>query len=547
MAQANAGNPDKIMCHCRHCLNACYQHFDIVFAHVVMFGIEPTYKTWVFHGESPMSQQDEGDRDDVEMTEACRMYRNVYFSSDDDGDNDDGNDIIEPTNEGRETEFKIFLEDTKRHLYPSCTKYTRISAIIALYKHKTAYNLSDTGFSALLKIVDDMLPDDNTLPLSFYETKKLLKTFDLGYEKIHAYPKNLRLGLSSDGFNPFGDLSSRYSCWPVMYNLPELSCMSKENMILTLLIPGPKQQGNDIDVYLQPLIEDLKELWDKGVEVYDAHSKMRFNLKAVLMWTMNDLPAFSNLSGYGTKGKTACPTCDADTCSQWLIHCKKHVYLGHRRFLSYNHPFRRKKRWLNGNEERRGKPKILSGTDILRVVKNIKKEWGKYKKQDKKRKKCEKTSDCPWKKKFIFFELPYWEVLLLRHNLDVMHIEKNVCESIIGTLLDMKGKSKDGLNSHLDLQEMCIRDELHPIKRDNKFYLPAGPHTLLKMEKRRFCERLQQLKLPDGYSSNIGKCVLIDECKILGLKSHDYHVLMQQLLPVALRGSLQKGSRNAIF
>ncbi|XP_059668758.1 uncharacterized protein LOC132313832 [Cornus florida] len=193
--------------------------------------------------------------------------------------------------------------------------------------------------------------------------------------------------------------------------------MSKENMMLTLLIPGPRQLGNDIDVYLEPLIDDLKELWEKGVEIYDAFAKSTFNLK----------------------------------------------------------------------------------------------------------------------------------VLLVRHNLDVMHIEKNVCESIIGTLLNIKGKSKDGLKSLRDLEEMGIRGDLHPQDSKGKHFLPTAPHTLKKEEKQLFCKRLQQLKLLDGYSSNIGTHISLDECKVVGLKSHDYHVLMQQLLPVALRGILPKAVRNAIF
>ncbi|KAL5846310.1 hypothetical protein ACOSQ3_009834 [Xanthoceras sorbifolium] len=99
-------------------------------------------------------------------------------------------------------------------------------------------------------------------------------------------PRNLRLGLAADGVNPFRNLSSIYSCWPVVlvtYNLLPWKCMSKENLILTLLIPGPKLRGNDIDVYVQPLIDDLNELWHTGVEVNDASTNSTFNLKAILM------------------------------------------------------------------------------------------------------------------------------------------------------------------------------------------------------------------------------------------------------------------------
>ena len=59
-----------------------------------------------------------------------------------------------------------------------------------------------------------------------------------------------------------------------------------------------------------------------------------------------------------------------------------------------------------------------------------------------------------WKKKSIFFELEYQKYLLLRHNLDVMHIEKNVCNNITRTVLNIPGKSKDGLATRLDLIEM---------------------------------------------------------------------------------------------
>jgi len=63
--------------------------------------------------------------------------------------------------------------------------------------------------------------------------------------------------------------------WPVIlipYDLPPWLCMKKENFILSLLISGPKGPGNDIDVYLQPLIEELIELWEVGVLTYDAAS-----------------------------------------------------------------------------------------------------------------------------------------------------------------------------------------------------------------------------------------------------------------------------------
>ena len=70
-----------------------------------------------------------------------------------------------------------------------------------------------------------------------------------------------------------------------------------------------------------------------------------------------------------------------------------------------------------------------------------------------------------WNKRSIFFDLPYWKNILLRHNLDVVHIEKNVCDIILGTIMNIKGKTKDTLNARLDMEDMGIMSKLHPIKR----------------------------------------------------------------------------------
>ena len=97
----------------------------------------------------------------------------------------------------------------------------------------------------------------------------------------------------------------------------------------------------------------------------------------------------------------------------------------------------------------------------------------------------------------------------MRHNLDVMHVEKNICDNIISTLLDLKGKSKDALKSHKDLEELRIRSDLHPKLEENGIRLPTAMHMLSKLEKQTFCKRLFDLKLPYGYGSNIGKCILV--------------------------------------
>ena len=59
--------------------------------------------------------------------------------------------------------------------------------------------------------------------------------------------------------------------------------------MMPVLIPVPKQPGNDIDVYLKPLIEDLLLLWkEKGVRMWDAYAEDYFNLRALFFVTTND-------------------------------------------------------------------------------------------------------------------------------------------------------------------------------------------------------------------------------------------------------------------
>ena len=101
--------------------------------------------------------------------------------------------------------------------------------------------------------------------------------------------------------------------------------------MMPVLIQGPKQLGNDIDVYLRPLVEELLHPWNgKDVRAWDEHGQEEFVLKALMFVTINDWPALSNLSGQTNKGYCACTHCLDETDSIFLDNCKKNVYLGHR-------------------------------------------------------------------------------------------------------------------------------------------------------------------------------------------------------------------------
>ena len=89
------------------------------------------------------------------------------------------------------------------------------------------------------------------------------KSFDSKYIQFSSEPHNVRLGLVADVFNPYENMSSTHSTWLVIlipYNLLPWMCMKRYSFMLSLLIPSPTSLRNDIDVYLQPLVEELKEL-----------------------------------------------------------------------------------------------------------------------------------------------------------------------------------------------------------------------------------------------------------------------------------------------
>ena len=155
------------------------------------------------------------------------------------------------------------------------------------------------------------------------------RKIDRTYPDFAEDARNIRFGLSTDGMNPFSEMSSSHSTWPVtlcMYNLPPWLCL-KRKFIMPVLIQGLKQPSNDIDVYLQPLVVELLLLWSEGVRVWDAHKQEAFDLRALLLVTINDWPTLANMFGQSNKGFRAFVHCLDETESTHLKHYRKVVYV----------------------------------------------------------------------------------------------------------------------------------------------------------------------------------------------------------------------------
>ncbi|XP_060668913.1 uncharacterized protein LOC107433057 [Ziziphus jujuba] len=462
----------------------------------------------------------------------------------------------------RNKEFSGLFTEVESELYPGCTKFSALTFLVRLMHIKALNHWSNKSFSMLLELLKEALPEGTKLPKSYYKVKCTLHALGLGYETIHACkwdcalfwkesaeldkcpicaeprykfqgtegkripqkvlryfpitprlqrlftsrhtdidmrwhkekrpntngvlrhpgdgeawkhfdeqypifamdPHNVRLGAATDGFNPFSNMSTSYSMWPVMlvpYNLSPWKCMKETFSMISLLLPGPTAPGKDIDMYLRPMIDELKDLWTNGVTTYDISKKERFTMHAAVLWTIHDFPAYGTLSGWSTKGYKACPTCNEDTSSQTLK--SKICYMGHRRYLSINHAWRNNRQY-DGKPERRLAPRQFSGAEILQQLdRTIESRPGKHPNNvDKKRKRA-----------------------------------------AFGIMLDIKGKSKDTDKARMDLKDLNIRKELHLQETGGKVLKPL-----------------------DG--------------KISGLKTHDSHILLQQLFPVGIRPYIKK-------
>ncbi|KAL0381221.1 UNVERIFIED_CONTAM: hypothetical protein Sangu_0186400 [Sesamum angustifolium] len=90
------------------------------------------------------------------------------------------------------------------------------------------------------------------------------------------------------------------------------------------------------------------------------------------------------------------------------------------------------------------------------------------------------------------------------------------------------------ISARRDFKIICNRSELELDERRPNV-MPKAVYTLGNEQKMRVCEWIRGLKFPDGYASNLARCVDITELRMHGMKSHDCHVFMQNLIPIAFR------------
>jgi hypothetical protein len=116
--------------------------------------------------------------------------------------------------------------------------------------------------------------------------------------------------MSINGMNPFMN-NSTHITWPIVLmilNLPPWLRNKQKYIMMSRLIPGPQQPGNDNDTYFRSFIKYLKELWyNDRVQVWDEHKREYFGLKAILFVIVSDSPATRNLFEHSKKIGCGCP------------------------------------------------------------------------------------------------------------------------------------------------------------------------------------------------------------------------------------------------
>ncbi|KAG8478731.1 hypothetical protein CXB51_028571 [Gossypium anomalum] len=417
----NASQETMILYPCKKCGNINWHFREVVYEHLIVDGFIRGYKKWIFHGEYTPSRTSSM----INPTYPYSAYHQSVTENDMEGMLRDAFNMHSHGLQSFPPDFIAFDD----------------------------YNIGGNAFTKTGRTVPDEEPNReaakfykilNEMNEELYEGSKYSKmhpvdslawkSFDSKFPSFATDLQNVRLGLASDGFNPYKIMSTSYSIWPVVlvpYNLPSWICVKQS-----------------------------------CVETYDVLRKENFYLRAALLWTINDFPAYVNISSWSTKGRYACPCYAAQTYSKWLYNGKKFSYMGIIEF--------------------REAPKQTIGSEILFMLKDINFSYGKMNQPQNTQTKRRPREAC----------VGDVDEQIDDESDKEDDLNKNVCENIIGTILNVDRKLKDNLQSRLDLVDMGIWRELHPqVLLNGKYRLLPSIFVMSKKEKEVLCTVLEDIKV----------------------------------------------------
>nr|GEW66635.1 Gag-Pol polyprotein [Tanacetum cinerariifolium] len=395
--------------------------------HITNYEFDPSYKTWIRHGEPDLPPPppiiDNTRQPQMSDMTACLndlSYIPINNEQNKPAQGDIGETSNEPTH-AKCNEFEELYVSANKELYPGCDYVTQLDFMAKFTYFKVKGKLTDSIFNEMLDFFQNVFPTSKRykLPPSYYAINKTFKmirlqrlynsshtakemtwhatgkctkpgkmqhpvdgrawkNFDTKYLDFSKEPRNVRLGLAADGFNPFDNLSQSYSTWPTT----------------------------------------------------DVSIGQKFNMRAMILWTINDFPARSSLSGWSRQGYRACPTCNEDTPSVRVLG--KTAYVSHIRFLKKPHKLRRSLEF-NGEKEDEDPPREFGRDQIqaqlARLPTHVKRKHSSYGGVKIKRNKAQsKVVDILCNLKLIY-PPAFFDIMI--HLVIHLHLEALKCRPIL--------------------------------------------------------------------------------------------------------------------
>ncbi|KAK1629755.1 hypothetical protein QYE76_004070 [Lolium multiflorum] len=423
-------------------------------------------------------------------------------------------------------------KDGMTPIFPGCRPQdTRLHVTLDYLQMKTQNKWTDSSFSKNLKFWHDRLPEGNTLPSSIEEAKKVVCPLDLPHEKYHACINDCVIYRC--------EYKDRTTCPVCGHGRYKVGNKKVPRKVVWYFPITPRLQRYFVDPKEAKLMQ-----WHAERQKPEEDPEMGYVLthpSDAGQWEALDIAFPARFGGdarnirLGRPRVNGCVKCMDETPHLQLPRdpgSSKTVYPGARRWLRLDHPWRKRGDLFNGKDEPDGPPRPRSGAEIDDLLKN----WKECPAPGNKRPKPEPLLGV-WKARSIFHDLEYWKVLHTPHSLDVMHITKNVTESLLGTLCNSE-KSKDGPKARYDLKHFGIRKDLQAPDTDddddenddqtegtqrlrkrakkNTVLLPAACFTTSPEELEQFFRCLLGVKVPQGYSGNISRYLDVAKKRFTG-------------------------------
>ncbi|KAL6602802.1 hypothetical protein ACP70R_043163 [Stipagrostis hirtigluma subsp. patula] len=352
-------------CPCSICGCSHKRKREEVTMHLLRNGFQRGYQRWRHHGEAPGQPETVEEVEDV--GEVDRMDDMLLDSIAAEG--------VFPGEEPTPAaaEFYKLLEKYDTPVHEKTTQ-TTLSIVGRLTTIKSQYNMSEACYNEVTSLIHDIVGDEvaKHIPRNFYLAKKLVQSLGMPYKKIDVCKNNCMLFYKENEDKdkcPFcGEPRYEESTianqsrriprkvlryLPITPRLHRRYMSEKTSKYMTwhanhertnlMVHPSDGEAWKEnLNVFMQPLIDELLHLFEHGVITYDSHLKQNFNMRAALIWTIHDFLAYGMVACWSTHGKLACPYCGGQTKSFDLKHGHKPCWFDcHRRFLPRNHPFRR--------------------------------------------------------------------------------------------------------------------------------------------------------------------------------------------------------------